>query len=96
MDWLKGIHMLNSIDWLILGDFNLIRREENRNKPGANINEMLLFNEAISHLGIQEIPLHGKKFTWSNMQVSPLLESLIGFSLQKVGLFLILELLSKL
>lgn len=52
VDWLKGIHMLNSIDWLILGDFNLIRREENRNKPGANINEMLLFNEAISHLGI--------------------------------------------
>jgi len=67
LDWLKEIQMPDTIDWMILGDFNLIRRQENRNKPGGNVNEMLLFNEAISLLGLNEIPLQGRKYTWSNM-----------------------------
>jgi hypothetical protein len=37
---------------------------------------MFMFNEAISELGLVEIPLQGRKFTWSNMQPSPLLEKL--------------------
>ena len=37
---------------------------------------MFLFNEVISHLGWTEIPLQGRKFTWSNMQPSPLLEKI--------------------
>jgi hypothetical protein len=40
---------------------------------------MLIFNEAISALGLVEIPLHGKKFTWSNKQHPPLLERLDWF-----------------
>ena len=40
---------------------------------------MLLFNEAISALGLVELPLYGRKFTWSNMQQSPLLERLDWF-----------------
>jgi hypothetical protein len=32
----------------IVGDFNLIRGPHNRNKPGGNVEEMLLFNEVIS------------------------------------------------
>ena len=67
LDWLKEIQMPDTIDWMNLGDFNLIRRQENRNKPGGNVNEMLLFNEAISLLGLNEIPLQGRKYTWSNM-----------------------------
>jgi hypothetical protein len=35
-----------------------------------------MFNEAISRLGLNEIVLQGRKFTWSNMQPSPLLEKL--------------------
>jgi hypothetical protein len=76
LNWLKGIEMPDTIDWMILGDFNLIRREENRNMLGGNVNEMLPFIEAISLLGLHEIPLQGRKFTWSNMQPSPLLEKL--------------------
>ena len=34
------------------------------------------FNEAISALGLTEIALQGRKFTWSNMQTPPLLEKL--------------------
>lgn len=35
---------------------------------------MLLFNEAMSALGLVELPLLGRKFTWSNKQALPLLE----------------------
>lgn len=40
---------------------------------------MLLFNEAINNLGLIELPLKGRKFTWSNMQKDPLLERLDWF-----------------
>jgi len=40
---------------------------------------MLLFNEAMSALGLVELPLYGKKFTWTNKQPSPLLERLNWF-----------------
>ena len=49
------------VDWLIVGDFNLIRKPENRNKPGGDISDMFLFNEALSTLGVVELPLYGKK-----------------------------------
>jgi len=79
INWLKNIQMPDDIDWLILGDFNLMRNSEDRNRPGGDINEMLLFNEAISALGIVELTLMGRKFTWTNKQASPLLERLDWF-----------------
>lgn len=68
--------MAPEVDWMILGDFNLIRKIEDRNKPGGDLAEIFRFNAAISHLGINEIVLQGRKYTWSNMQPSPLLEKL--------------------
>jgi hypothetical protein len=79
LSWFHNIQVADDVDWLIVGDFNLIRSPNDRNKPGGNINEMLLFNEAISNLGLIEIPLKGKKFTWSNMQAAPLLQRLDWF-----------------
>jgi hypothetical protein len=46
----KDIDMNDEVKWLIVGDFNLIRSPQNRNKPGGNIIEMFAFNEAISKL----------------------------------------------
>lgn len=46
---------------------------------GGNTNEMLLFNEVISALGIEEIPFHGRKYIWTNKQQPPLLERLDWF-----------------
>jgi len=37
---------------------------------------MFMFNSTISHLRLTDIPLEGRKFTWSNMQNPPLLEKL--------------------
>jgi hypothetical protein len=46
--------------WLIVGDFNLFRRPENRNRPGGDPSMMMAFNEAISKLGVMELPLAGQ------------------------------------
>lgn len=51
---------------MIMGDFNLIRGQDDRNRPGGNVNEIFAFNEVISHLGLVELPLKGKMYTWSN------------------------------
>ena len=79
IDWFANIDMPQDTDWLVLGDFNFIRKPEDRSKPGGDINDMLIFNEAISNLGLIELPLKGRKFTWSNMQQEPLLERLDWF-----------------
>jgi len=71
--------MPDSVNWLIVGDFNLYRSPVDRSRPGGDHNEMYLFNEAISYFGIVEIPLKGKRFTWSNKQFRPLLERLDWF-----------------
>jgi hypothetical protein len=71
--------MSDMTNWLLVGDFNLYRSPSNRNKLGADHAEMFLFNEAISTLGLVELPLKGRRFTWSNKQISPLLERLDWF-----------------
>lgn len=54
-------------DWVLGGDFNLIRHPENRNKPGGDLTEINLFIEAISDLDLIDIPFSGRNFSWSNM-----------------------------
>lgn len=71
--------MPNEVDWLVVGDFNLTKNPSDRNKLVRNATEMLGFNEAISSLGIVEIPLHGRKFTWTNKHLPPMVEWLDWF-----------------
>jgi hypothetical protein len=40
---------------------------------------MFLFNEVIGHLGLLELQLKGRKYTWSNKQNAPILEKLDWF-----------------
>jgi hypothetical protein len=61
---------------MIVGDFNMYRSTENRNMEGGNMTYVFTFNEIISSIGLQEIPLKGKNYTWSNMQEDPLLEQI--------------------
>lgn len=61
------------------GDFNFYRSLQNRNKPGGNLAVTLIFNDAIGHLGLVELQLKGRAFTWSNMHSDPLLEQLDWF-----------------
>jgi hypothetical protein len=75
-DWLKAANIEHEEDWIFLGDFNMYRYPENRNRPGADLANMFLFNSTISYLGLTKIPLQGRKYTWSNMQTPPLLKKL--------------------
>jgi exonuclease III len=75
----KNIQMPDDCLWIVLGDFNLIRRPDNRNKPGGDNSLMHAFNEAISKLGLLELPLSDQQFTWTNSQQNPQLERLDWF-----------------
>jgi hypothetical protein len=43
VQWLFDLNIPDDEDWLLLGDFNFIRSPSNRNKPGGDVNDMLLF-----------------------------------------------------
>jgi hypothetical protein len=60
--WLKNIQILYDVDWLLVGDFNLMRDPEKRKTQGWDLVEMFLFNETISALRLVEIPLQGRQF----------------------------------
>ena len=63
VQWLHDLQIPAHENWLILGDFNFIRSVDNRNKPGADMNDIFIFNEIISYLALVELPLKGKSFT---------------------------------
>lgn len=76
VNWFLQLDTSNFQHWIIMGDFNMIRSTEDRNRPGGNINTMLMFNNIIQTHDLEEIPLKGRAYTWSNMQSQPLLEKL--------------------
>lgn len=77
--WLFDLQIPDNENWILLGDFNFYRSVENRNRAGGDMNDMMIFNNIISNLGLLELPLKGRSYTWSNMQNSPLLEQLDWF-----------------
>jgi exonuclease III len=79
VEWLYNLDIPPLSNHLLLGDFNFIRSAGNRNKPGGNLQDMMIFNDIIGHLGMIELPLKGRSYTWSNMQQIPLLEQLDWF-----------------
>jgi hypothetical protein len=79
VSWFRGHDIDDSENWIFLGDFNFYRSLNNRNRPGGNLADTFVFNDAIGHLGLVELPLKGRAYTWSNMQSDPLLEQLDWF-----------------
>jgi len=79
VSWLYSQEILLEDHLLLLGDFNFYRTSSNRNKPGGNAGDMLVFNDIIHTLGLVELPLKGRSYTWSNMQEQPLLQQLDWF-----------------
>ena len=78
-DFLRELHDLSSNingPWVIIGDFNLIRSGDEKNNVNVNIPLMNTFNDTINSLGVMEIPLLGRNFTWSNGQEPPILAKL--------------------
>jgi hypothetical protein len=79
INWFNNHQISDEDSWLFWGDFNFYRSLQNRNKPRGNLADTLIFNDAIIHLGLVELQLKGRAFTWSNMQSDPLLEQLDWF-----------------
>lgn len=77
--WFKNHTIAETDNWIFLGDFNFYRSINHHNRPGGNIQDTLVSNKAIGHLGLVELPLKGKAYTWNNMQAEPLLEQLDWF-----------------
>lgn len=85
VNWLNSHNIDDEENWLFLGDFNFYRSLEDWNQLGGNLQHTLIFNNIIGHLGLIELPLKGKAFTWSNMQQNPSQSSSIGFFPQLTG-----------
>ena len=79
VQWLYDLELDDLDNWLLIGDYNFYRSQSDRNKDGANVADMLLFNDIIRSQNLVDLPLHGARFTWSNMQSAPLLERLDWF-----------------
>lgn len=79
VQWLHDLEYDDDDLWLLIGDFNFYRSADNRNTPGGNFNDTMIFNDIISSLGLIELPIKGHSYTWSNMQDTPLLEQLDWF-----------------
>lgn len=75
-NWFQNIQIDDDANWLVLGDYNYVGYPHNINRERDSIQDMFLFNEAISQHDLVEIPLKRRSYTWSNMQDAPLLEKL--------------------
>jgi hypothetical protein len=56
---------------VVLGDFNLIRGQQDKNNANINWGQVNAFNDCIARLALREIACSGARFTWSNMQCNP-------------------------
>ena len=54
VQWLHDLQLGEHDNRLLVGDLNFMRSAENINKPGANMNDIFIFNEIISYLGLIE------------------------------------------
>jgi hypothetical protein len=61
---------------LISGDFNMTKRESEKNKPRGYNRWSPLFNDIFEQGGLMEIALSGKKFTCCNNHEDPTYELL--------------------
>jgi hypothetical protein len=70
---LRQIRNICSEPWVIVGDFNLIYKVEDKNNDNLNRSMMGRFRKFINDVGLIDTPLTGRKYTWSNHQTSPTL-----------------------
>jgi len=85
VDHRDSLHFLDDIrdiashiqgSWVIAGDFNLTRTCDENNNGSFNQPLAQAFNDTIDDLGLIDIPLLDRLFTWSNHRASPTLARL--------------------
>ena len=67
----------NSVNPILIGgDFNIIRKASEKNKPGTPGHWSFLFNAILEQAGFRELEMNGRKFTWGNNLHVPTFEKL--------------------
>src|SRR5215216_1289594 len=56
---------------LVRGDFNIIRRRDEKNNDNFNGRWSMMFNMIIESLSLREIELTGRQYTWANLLPNP-------------------------
>ena len=64
---------------LVGGDFNIIRRQEDKNNPNFNARWPFIFNAIIESLNLKELELSGRQYTWASRRDTPTYEKLDRF-----------------
>nr|XP_034580478.1 uncharacterized protein LOC117843854 [Setaria viridis] len=67
---LRDLRVQCTIPWMVAGDFNLIYKDEDKNNTNLNRAMMGRFRRWINDMAVTEVPLHGRKFTWSSSSTS--------------------------
>jgi len=58
---------------VIGGDFNLVRRIEEKSTSNVNLSLMDAFNNFVANTGLREIHRGGGQYTWTNKQINPVM-----------------------
>jgi endonuclease/exonuclease/phosphatase family metal-dependent hydrolase len=61
---------------LLAGDFNILRRPEDKSNNNFNPRWPFMFNAIIENLNLKEIVLSVRQYTWASRQTSPTFENL--------------------
>ncbi len=62
--------------WALMGDFNVPLSPQDKNGPPSRLTEVLNFRKVVNDIGVQDLPIVNKRFTWSNGRPHPTLERL--------------------
>lgn len=76
LEELRSIHSTLSCPWLVAGDFNLLLEATDKNNRNINRRNLGWFRRFVDDVCLKDLPLHGRRYTWSNEQANPTMEKL--------------------
>jgi len=76
LEELREVRSHCSGPWMLAGDFNMIYSAEDKNNDNVNRALMGRFRRFVNDMELKEIPLLGRRYTWSNERASPTLVKL--------------------
>ena len=65
-----------TVPLLVGGDFNIIRRQNEKNNDNFNARWPTIFNAIIESLNLKDLRLSGRQYTWTSRRDTPTLEQL--------------------